>query len=91
MLATPYSSDDIPDLKRTQSADVMTLTHPDHPPYDLTRTDHNAWTITEVDFAPNVLPPSGVPGCQPLQARFVIHTALLRSMVMATSRWPRLS
>lgn len=61
-LATPYSSSDIPDLKRTQSADVMTLTHPDHPPYDLTRTDHNAWTISEVDFAPNVLPPSGVAG-----------------------------
>lgn len=39
-------------LKYTQSADTMTLTHKDYPAQDLTRTADNAWTISTVSFVP---------------------------------------
>jgi hypothetical protein len=44
-IATPYESDDLPLLKYTQSADVMTLTHPDYAPHNLSRTGHTSWTL----------------------------------------------
>lgn len=45
-IATPYDVLDIFDLKFTQSADVMTITHPDYAPRQLTRSSHTAWTLT---------------------------------------------
>ncbi len=44
-LTTIYPASVLPDLKFTQSADVMTLCHPSYPPQQLSRTDHDAWTI----------------------------------------------
>jgi hypothetical protein len=32
-------------IKFVQSADVMTLCHPNHAPFNLTRTAHDAWTL----------------------------------------------
>jgi len=44
-LTTPYPSSVLRDIKFTQSADVMTLVHPSYAPQQLSRTDHDAWTI----------------------------------------------
>lgn len=49
-VTTPYAHTELADLKFTQSADVMYVTHPNHPVQKITRTSHTAWTITEVDF-----------------------------------------
>jgi len=49
-VTTPYATADLPQLKFAQSADVMYIVHPDHEPRQITRTGHDAWTITEVDF-----------------------------------------
>jgi hypothetical protein len=49
-VATPYSTSDLAGLKFAQSADIMFLVHPNHAPRKITRTDHTAWTITEVDL-----------------------------------------
>jgi hypothetical protein len=43
-----------------QSADTLTLCHPSYPPQDLTRTQHWIWTLTQINFAPQVQAPSGV-------------------------------
>lgn len=51
-IITPYAIDDVLLLKTVQSANAMTLNHPTYPPYLLTRTDHDAWTLTEEKFAP---------------------------------------
>lgn len=59
-ITTPYAESDLPTLKFTQSADVMTLTHPAHPPADLSRTGHDAWTLTPISFQPTVPAPGGV-------------------------------
>ena len=59
-LTTPYATADLTTLKFVQSADVMTITHPTYDPRDLTRTDHNAWTLTVNTFAPSLAAPAGV-------------------------------
>ena len=59
-LATPYAAADIFDLEYVQSADVMTITHPNYAPRDLTRTDHDAWTLSTITFAPSQAAPTGV-------------------------------
>ena len=59
-LATPYVAADIFELEYVQSADVMTITHPDYAPRDLTRTDHDAWTLSTITFAPSQAAPTGV-------------------------------
>jgi hypothetical protein len=59
-LATPYVAADIFDLEYVQSADVMTITHPNYAPRDLTRTDHDAWTLSTITFAPSQAAPTNV-------------------------------
>jgi len=49
-VVTPYSEFSLAGLKFTQSADIMYIVHPSHAPRQITRTDHDAWTITEIDF-----------------------------------------
>ena len=46
-VATPYLSTDLPLLKFTQSADVMTITHPNLPTQQLSRTKHWAWSFSQ--------------------------------------------
>lgn len=59
-IATPWAAADLPLLKFTQSADVMTICHPDYPTYQLTRTGHTAWTLTQVTFVPSIPTPNAL-------------------------------
>jgi|SRR5579864_551578 len=45
-IATPYGINDVPMLKFAQSADVMTLTHPNYPIQELRRFASDNWTLT---------------------------------------------
>lgn len=63
-ISTPYDDADLAELKYTQTADVMTLTHPDYDVYELTRTDHAAWTLTAVTFAPDQVEPTALTASQ---------------------------
>jgi hypothetical protein len=45
-ISTPYTSDQINDVRFAQSADTMYLVHPSHEVRTLSRTDHNSWTLT---------------------------------------------
>lgn len=47
-LAMPYTEDDLFKLKFTQSADVMTICHPNYPPKELRRYAHDNWQIVDV-------------------------------------------
>ncbi len=55
-IVTPYSADDIADIRFCQSADVLYLVHPDYAPRKLSRTSHTDWTLETIDFDP---PPMG--------------------------------
>ena len=58
--ATPYSSAQVPDIRFVQSKDVLILVHPDHPPYELARLDHNDWVLAPIDFSIQTTAPTGV-------------------------------
>lgn len=49
-IATPYLTAHLFELKFTQSADVLYITHPSYAPRKLTRTGHTAWTLSTVSF-----------------------------------------
>lgn len=63
-IATPYAAVDLPYLKFSQSADVMSLTcsNPvtgtEYPPFDLTRHSGNSWSLAQTDFDPVIMPPA---------------------------------
>ena len=62
-LASPYAAVDIPWIKYTQSADVMSLccvnetSLAEYPPYDLSRIQSNHWTLTKTTYAAIIQPP----------------------------------
>jgi hypothetical protein len=49
-LTTTYVTADLFDLKFTQSADVLYITHPSYPPRKLERLSDTSWTITNITF-----------------------------------------
>lgn len=59
-ITTPYLQADLADLKYVQSADTMTLVHRDYAPRELTRTDHDAWTLAEISFGSSLDAPTGI-------------------------------
>lgn len=67
-ITTPYVEDDLPLIQFVQSADVITLVHPNYAPRELSRTGHTSWTLSEITFAPAQAAPtnpgngSGAPG-----------------------------
>jgi len=61
-VVTPYAHGDLAKLVHSQSANVMTLTLNGYDPRDLTRTDHDAWTLTVIDFEPDIAAPASLSG-----------------------------
>lgn len=65
-VVAPYHAVDLPYLKYTQSADVMTLTcvnttsNTEYPPYDLARLAQADWTFTKETFGANLSAPAGL-------------------------------
>jgi hypothetical protein len=57
-LVTPYTEAQLPRLSFTQSADVMTIVHPDHDPSNLNRLADDNWTLTAINYAPTISPPT---------------------------------
>lgn len=60
LIATPYPIAHLGGLKFEQSQDVLTFTHEDYAPRDLTRYDHHDWRWTTLDFVPVAQAPTGV-------------------------------
>lgn len=59
-VATPYQDDELFDIRYVQSADVLTLVHPNHPPKELRRLAATTWQLADVVFAPTIAAPTGV-------------------------------
>lgn len=59
-IATSYLEADLADIQYIQSADIITLVHPNYPPSELSRTGHTAWTFGAVTFAPAIGPPTAL-------------------------------
>lgn len=50
-IASPYTEAQVSEFTYAQSADVITIAHKLHPPMELKRTAHNAWTLTPENFS----------------------------------------
>lgn len=61
-IPTPYAAADIPLLKFTQSASILTITHPSYAQRNLTRVAATNWTLTEITFATSISAPTGLVG-----------------------------
>lgn len=59
-IETPYNAEDLQYIKRSQSGDFLTLTHPNYPAKNLVRNSHYSWTLKDIVFEPTILPPSEV-------------------------------
>ena len=55
-----YQESIIFDVQYVQSADVMTLVHPDHPPKELRRLGATTWTLTNINFGSPLQTPTNV-------------------------------
>ena len=49
-IASPYLEDHLFELKFTQSADVLYITHPLYAPRKLIRASHTSWSLNVIDF-----------------------------------------
>lgn len=56
-ITTSYGESDLSDLAFTQSADTLTICHRSHLPADLTRSDHDDWSLNAINFNPSVSRP----------------------------------
>ena len=65
-VVAPYAAIDLPYLKYTQSADLMTLTclntvtKTEYIPYNLKRSGNTSWAFTAISFAAVIAPPTNV-------------------------------
>ena len=59
-IPTPYQAADLFGIHFAQSADVMTLVHPNYPPAELSRVSATTWTLVPINFGPPLATPQNV-------------------------------
>ena len=59
-ISNPYAEADLLDLHYVQSADVMTIVHPNYAPRELRRLGALNWQLTTISFSAPVSAPTGV-------------------------------
>ena len=59
-IESPYAADDLFQIHYTQSADVVTLVHPNYAPRELRRYGPVDWRLVEIDFSLGIKPPTGL-------------------------------
>lgn len=56
-ISSPYLEADLFDLHYIQSADVLTIVHPNYAPRELRRLGATSWTLTTISFVPTIAAP----------------------------------
>src|SRR3972149_6290866 len=59
-IVTPYVEADLAELQYVQSADTITIVHPNYAPRELARTGHTTWTLTTITFGASIASPTGL-------------------------------
>lgn len=49
-ISSPYAEEDLGSLTYVQSADILTICHPNYPPHELRRYGATNWTLTPITF-----------------------------------------
>ena len=63
-IETPYLEADLFDIHYVQSADVMTLVHPNYPPKELRRYGATDWRLVDIKFGSSLPAPTGLSASQ---------------------------
>ena len=76
-ISSPYLQADLQTLQFSQSADVITITHQNYPPMELTRDGPINWVLSTIVFAPQISAPTGVvytpnPGSGEVQQNYAV-------------------
>lgn len=84
-IVSPYLESELFEVKFTQNADVLFLTHPNHKPRKLSRVAHTNWTMDIIDFqdgpylkqneGPTTLTPSATSGTITITASVALFAA----------------
>lgn len=78
-VANSYAAADLFDIHYVQSADVLTLVHPNYPPQELRRLGATNWTLTHVALDPGIAAPAATAGTgSPITHTYVV-TAMVRN------------
>jgi hypothetical protein len=59
-IPNPYAEADLFDIHFVQSADVLTLVHPNYQPRELRRLGATKWVLSTISFVPDIGTPTGV-------------------------------
>lgn len=59
-IITPFSKDDLFNIKYAQNADVLTLCNNNYSPYELSRQSHTIWDLQAIDFKPQISAPTNL-------------------------------
>lgn len=59
-ISTSYQAKDLFNIKFAQNADVLTLCHNDYIPQELSRESHYSWTLSSINFKPQIQAPSNL-------------------------------
>jgi hypothetical protein len=59
---TDYQEEDLQEIQFVQSADVITLVHPNYPPQELSRTASTTWTLSSILVEPETVRPTSGTG-----------------------------
>ncbi len=78
-VATPYLEADLFDIHYVQSADVLTLVHPNYAPSELRRLSSVAWTLDAISFVPSLTTPSA-PTVTPTGAGSTVYNYVVTSV-----------
>lgn len=78
-VATPYVAADLFGLKFVQSADVLTITHPNYPPAELRRLGAVNWTLTNISFVSALAVPAA-PTVTPTGAGSTVYNYVVTSV-----------
>lgn len=80
LINSPYTGDQLADIKFTQDVDEMILCHPTVRPYLLSFISNVSWAINPISFGTNISPPTGVTAGTTLAAGNVNYGYIVTSV-----------
>lgn len=79
-IANPFSQADLFDVHYVQSADVLTMVHPNYPPMELRRLGATNWTLTNINFTAGIAAPTGVSAARYIPASASVNADTYQTM-----------
>jgi hypothetical protein len=84
-ITTPYEEADLSELHFVQSADVITVVHPNYPPSEVSRTADTSWAHNIITFDPSIAAPTAVTNNGTVETTYTISNYNPTTYVVTTS------